>query len=104
MPLLKLPFCDCYILRYPEGSCIPLHRDPLPWDWYFNMHLPSWYRPVVLRLNIVLRQALEGGEFRCEKTILQGKRFAFFRPDKYLHEVTKILRGTRYVLTFGVAL
>lgn len=104
LPILVTSFCDCYLLRYPEGSYIPEHKDELPWQVLLDLRTPSWWTPKHFRLNVVVKEALEGGKFRCQKTLFQTRRLAFFRPDKYAHEVTKILRGTRYVLTFGVVL
>lgn len=46
-----LPF-DSYLLRYPEGSEIPPHTDPVGAGRHY-------------RLNIVLKSPRAGGEFVC---------------------------------------
>ncbi len=101
-PVLEGPFFDLYLLRYPEGSHIHEHKDPLSLEALFAS--PLWWTPRHFRLNVVLKRAMEGGEFVCESVIFRTKHLAFFRPDKYLHQVTKVLRGTRYVLSFGVGI
>lgn len=90
-PIISLPFFDCYLLKYKEGSYIPSHRDSITNKRHF-------------RLNIVIQEAIKGGQFVCEKSILSLRRISLFRPDRYYHQVTKIIRGTRYVLSFGFAL
>lgn len=85
-----IPF-DCYILKYPTGSYIPPHRDEL--------QIPGRH----YRLNIVLKRG-EGGEFVCDNPIYGSKRINLFRPDLELHSVTRVTKGTRYVLSFGFAL
>ncbi len=89
---------DCYILRYKEGDSIPWHTDPVPNRKHY-------------RLNIELKKAKLGGLFMTRR-INQGsqyisvphKRINFFRSDIEEHSVTKIKKGSRYVLTFGIAL
>jgi hypothetical protein len=83
-----VPF-DIYILKYPNGSHIDWHTDPvLNYKHY--------------RLNIFLRQPSQGGQFSCEqKPILSNKYFQFFRPDINKHKVDKIIGSTRYVLSIG---
>lgn len=82
-----LPF-DLYILRYRQGSEIPLHTDPVEEKRHY-------------RLNVELRSARVGGKFICEKPILELPRFKLFRPDASPHAVTRIEAGTRYVLSLG---
>jgi hypothetical protein len=82
-----LPF-DVYILRFPEGSEIKPHTDPVSFGRHF-------------RLNIVLKQAKVGGEFQCKTPLFQTKRIKFFRPDACEHSVSKLKCGTRYVLSIG---
>lgn len=81
-----IPF-DVYLLKYPEGSFIPPHRDPVDGKRHF-------------RINIVLKEAV-GGDFRCENAIFASRRINIFRSDVSLHEVTKIERGCRWVLSIG---
>lgn len=86
---IQRPFAvDAYIIRYPIGSEIPLHVDPVDKGQHF-------------RLNIVLRQATVGGDFYCEKTLINTRRIKFFRPDAYRHSVSKVIKGSRYILSIG---
>lgn len=80
---------DCHILKYPEGSRIPPHVDPAK----------EGYRH--FRLNIVLKEPKLGGTFACGKPIFRWGRISLFRPDQETHSVTKVLIGSRYVLSFG---
>ncbi len=85
-----LPF-DLYLLRFPEGSFISEHKDPV----VKGRHV---------RVNIVIRKAELGGEFVCKVCLLRIARIAIFRPDLQPHSVALIERGTRYVLSFGMLL
>lgn len=82
-----LPF-DCYLLRFREGAEIPEHTDPVDDRRHF-------------RLNVVLKKASSGGEFRCREPIYASARIKFFRPDLVSHSVTPVLDGVRYVLSVG---
>lgn len=79
---------DVYLLRFKEGSEVKLHTD--------NVEKGKHYR-----LNIVLKQAKEGGDFICDNPIYQSNRIKFFRPDACGHSVTKVVRGNRYLLSIG---
>ena len=79
---------DLYILKFNLGSEIFPHIDSVA----FGKHY---------RLNIVLWAASEGGEFICSNPIFATKKIKFFRPDISEHSVTKIRKGTRYVLSLG---
>ena len=85
--LFPVPF-DCYVLRFPQGTDIPPHRDAVESGRHY-------------RLNIVLKRAPSGGEFLCENPILVWGRLNVFRSDLSLHSVTKVLGGSRYVLSIG---
>ena len=78
---------DCYLLRYPEGSDIAAHTDPVSGRRHF-------------RLNLVLR-AGDGGQFRCRDAILNWPRIKLFRPDRSAHGVTRVTGTARYVLSIG---
>lgn len=84
---------DCYLLKYPEGSFIKSHKDPS--EKGFEHH----------RLNILLRDCEEGGNFRCTVNTARGKFLGFkwckFRPDLYYHSVSKVSKGARWVLSIG---
>ncbi|HEY9676484.1 MAG TPA: hypothetical protein V6C76_00680 [Drouetiella sp.] len=82
-----LPF-DLYLLRFPTGSEIKPHRDPVESGRHF-------------RLNIVLIPAEVGGEFNCATPIFASSRIKFFRSDLCEHSVSKVEVGTRYVLSIG---
>jgi Rps23 Pro-64 3,4-dihydroxylase Tpa1-like proline 4-hydroxylase len=87
---------DCYILKYEEGDHIPFHTDPVP-------DRKHW------RLNIILKRAEEGGELLFNYpdhffAQVQPERIQLFRSDLVSHAVSEVKKGTRYVLTFGVAL
>lgn len=83
---------DAYILRYPEGSGVPWHRDPIPGRKHF-------------RLNVVLRCARLGGfvVVAGHHGIRLPGRLNLFRPDIQAHMVFRVLRGERWVLSFGLA-
>lgn len=84
---LPLPF-DLYLLRFPTGTEIGPHTDKVEAGEHF-------------RLNIILKPAQRGGEFRCADPIYVNSRVKLFRPDRSEHSVTRIEEGTRYVLSFG---
>jgi hypothetical protein len=81
------PF-DIYILRFRQGQEIPPHIDPtLKGEHY--------------RLNLILKSAKEGGEFICKSPIYESKRIKYFRSDISEHSVSKVIKGSRYVLSIG---
>ena len=82
-----LPF-DAYLIRYPEGTEIPPHTDPVASGRHF-------------RLNIVLKSPRSGGEFICAAPIFQTRRIKLFRPDACEHSVTRVEGGSRYVFSVG---
>lgn len=82
-----LPF-DVYLLRFPEGSEIAPHRDPVAQGQHF-------------RLNLILKSARRGGDFICAEPIYASKRIKLFRPDACEHRVTRVEQGTRYLLSIG---
>lgn len=84
-------FCwDLYLIKFPEKSFITDHKDPVKNKRHF-------------RLNFVLSKAKSGGIFVCEDRglLFDKNRITLFGPDIALHSVTKIDKGTRYVLSFG---
>lgn len=82
-----LPF-DCYLIRYPDGSHIPPHTDPVSEGRHY-------------RLNIVLKSPRSGGEFLCANPIFATRRIKLFRPDQCEHSVTRVEGGSRYVFSIG---
>lgn len=79
---------DMWILRYPLGSEILPHTDPVKEGQHY-------------RLNFVLKQARIGGLFQCTNPIFISKFLSLFRSDICSHSVTKIEKGSRYVLSLG---
>lgn len=82
-----VPF-DLYVLRYPTGSEIKPHKDPVQGKKHY-------------RLNVELWKADKGGEFTCKDPIVALPRIKLFRPDMSAHSVSKIESGKRYVLSLG---
>jgi hypothetical protein len=82
-----LPF-DVYMLRFRQGSEIPPHTDPVAEGRHY-------------RCNIVVKRAREGGDFVCGTPIFATSRIKVFRPDACEHSVTRIVHGSRYVLSIG---
>jgi hypothetical protein len=82
---------DCYIIRLKEKAYIPNHRDFIPNKNHF-------------RVNIVLKKAEVGGLFVCDEGYSILDRIFLFRPDVSEHSVTEVVSGTRYVLSFGLAI
>ena len=82
-----LPF-DSYLIRYPEGSAIPPHTDPVRDGRHY-------------RLNVVLKRSPRGGEFVCATPIFETDRIKLFRPNACEHSVTRVEGGSRYVWSLG---
>lgn len=82
-----LPF-DIYILRFRKGAQIFPHTDPVSRGRHF-------------RCNMVLTRARVGGDFICATPIFATSRIKIFRPDACEHGVTRVERGSRYVLSIG---
>ena len=79
---------DTYLLKFPQGSEIAPHTDQVDSGKHY-------------RLNIVLKNADLGGEFICESPIFETKRIKLFRPDISEHQVSKVVKGERYLLSIG---
>ncbi|NKF49236.1 2OG-Fe(II) oxygenase [Shewanella sp. WXL01] len=79
---------DTYLLKFPQGSEVPPHTDKVKTGKHY-------------RLNIVLKQAEVGGEFICANPIYNSKRIKLFRPDICEHQVSKVIKGNRYLLSIG---
>jgi hypothetical protein len=81
---------DCYVLRYPDGSHIPKHRDDAPFGSEHH------------RINAVVVQPAAGGTLIVEGVVWPldvGDAYTF-RPDVEEHEVTRV-EGQRLVFTVG---
>lgn len=81
---------DLYLFRYPEGSFIPKHKDP-------KTNGPT------TRINLELRKAQQGGVFKCKRKWSLFDRLHVFRADRDYHSVSKIEKGSRWVLSLGIA-
>jgi len=86
----KWLLCDLYFLRMKQGSFIPNHIDKSPIEGMNHN-----------RVNVILKEATEGGKFESKYPVVKFFRFIFFRPDKNKHNVSEVILGTRYVLSFG---
>lgn len=79
-----------YLVRYPEGHKVVPHVDMISGGQLY-------------KLNCVLRKPKAGGEFICEKNIFDlFGRLVLFRPDLHQHQVSKIERGSRWLLSFAL--
>ncbi|MFO7763584.1 MAG: 2OG-Fe(II) oxygenase [Wenzhouxiangellaceae bacterium] len=79
-----------YLVRYPEGHAIMPHVDMVAEGRLY-------------KLNFVLVKPTAGGEFICEKNIVNlFGRVILFRPDLYRHRVSRIERGRRWLLSFAL--
>lgn len=79
---------DCYLLKYPTGSRIGSHKDPVDSGRHY-------------RANLLIKDCGSGGKFICEEVLTRLPRLVIFRPDISQHEVTRIESGTRYMLSVG---
>lgn len=86
----RLGGVDGYLLRYDKGDSIPVHTDPVTGKRHF-------------RLNIELKRAKLGGQLYVENPIFRLGPITLFRSDLSRHSVGLVEEGTRYVLSFGVA-
>jgi hypothetical protein len=82
-----LPF-DCYLLRFPVGTEIPPHRDPVSAGRHY-------------RMNIILKRSPKGGDFVCDRPMFHSRRLNLFRSDICTHSVTRVEGSPRYVLSIG---
>jgi len=89
----KLLKMDIYLLKFPKGSKIDRHIDPVPEGYEHH------------RFNAILKRPKEGGECIIAREPFnfrpQRNRFIKFRPDIMQHYVSRISEGTRYVLSIG---
>lgn len=79
---------DCWVLRFPVGSYIMTHKDPVENGRHY-------------RLNIVLKRPPQGGEFVCSDTIFEMPRVVLFRPDIAEHSMKRVYGGSGYALSIG---
>lgn len=88
--LLRSKRLNIYLVRYPEGHRVGPHLDMISEGRLY-------------KLNFVLIKPKEGGEFSCERNLcnLFG-RIVLFRPDLHQHQVARIVRGNRWLLSFAL--
>ena len=91
--LLSLINFDVYLLRFPVGTSVPVHRDLVPGKEHH-------------RLNIWLRRPL-GGQFWTSaapygtKKFFGWKRCIRFRPDIQWHGMYQVIGNIGYMLSIG---
>ena len=79
-----------YLVRYSAGHAIVPHVDMVSEGRLY-------------KLNCVLIKPESGGEFSCERNMFNlFGRIVLFRPDLYRHEVSRIERGRRWLLSFAL--
>jgi len=79
-----------YLVRYSAGHAIVPHVDMVSEGRLY-------------KLNCVLIKPASGGEFSCERNIFSlFGRLVLFRPDLYRHQVSRIERGRRWLLSFAL--
>lgn len=87
--LLHTKRLNIYFVRYPEGHKVRPHVDMIN-------------QGKLYKLNCVLLKPKTGGEFVCEKSVVNlFGRIILFRPDLYQHQVRKIESGNRWLLSFA---
>jgi len=80
------------VVTYKEGHRVLEHNDPMGSGRYY-------------KFNVVLKHPEKGGNFWAEKVIFNlFNRVYFFRPDKYMHSVSKIEKGERKLLSVAIYL
>lgn len=81
---------DAWLLRYPVGSAIPAHTDPVPDQLHH------------VRFNALLL-AGQGGVlyFDGDEQIFDEGDALLFRPDVVKHQVTEVQRNPRVVFSVG---
>lgn len=81
---------NVYLVRYPEGHKVVPHVDMIAQGRLY-------------KLNCVLKKPKAGGEFISEQNIFNlFGRLYLFRPDLYQHRVSRIERGSRWLLSFAL--
>ena len=85
------PKWDLYILRMKPEGYVPWHRDKLK-----NTELKHY------RCNFIIKHAKVGGRFIMDgNPLFKFWRLVVFRPDIVQHRVSKVEKGTRYILSLG---
>lgn len=88
--LLRSKRLNIYLVRYNQGHKVGPHVDMVSEGRLY-------------KLNWVLAKPKAGGKFICEKTMFNlFGRLYLFRPDLYQHQVSRIERGNRWLLSFAL--
>lgn len=80
------PFWDCWLLKYPAGSSIPVHTDPVSGKVHRRINIVIWGEQTFMGENL----------FRFGSIV-------YFRPDIMPHSVMASAK-VRYVFSLGWAL
>jgi hypothetical protein len=81
---------NIYLVRYSAGHRIVRHVDMVA-------------EGKLYKFNWVIVKPKAGGRFICDRSIFNlFGRFILFRPDLYEHEVSRIERGNRWLLSFAL--
>lgn len=54
------------------------------------------------RIQLILRNAIRGGELLCERFIVNRRWFKIFEPARWRHQVTRVEEGQRLLLNLGI--
>lgn len=79
-----------FITRYGAGGLLEEHIDSTHED------------EKQFRLMVLLKRPKQGGELICEKFIINRGRIKLFEPNRYKHQVTKVVRGERLVALISI--
>ena len=85
---------DVWLLKYPVGSSIPTHTDPVSNKRHFRFNM------VVSKLP----HSTNPKGFEAAHVLFETKRMVLFRPDLVPHSVLEVVERPRYVLSIGWAL
>lgn len=89
--LFRSRYLNIYLVHYCAGHSIVPHVDMVSEGRLY-------------KFNWVIVKPKAGGEFICERNIFNlFGRFILFRPDLYEHQVSKIERGNRWLLSFALS-
>jgi len=100
-------------MKWKTGTSGPLYKKATIFkNRFFDLHIlkilgGGYIRPHVdngrqLRINITIPTPHKGGKFVCYKSYLNSCGVSVYRADKHLHEFTEVVRGTKYVVSFGL--
>lgn len=85
------PFFDGYLLKFPTGSHIDWHTDPVPGKRHW-------------RFNWIVKHARRGGIFERRGKLIRLCNSEFFRADLEEHKIHPVVEGEMLILSIGVAI